>query len=142
VFLILEFVEGRPLTELIARGPLPIGRVMDIALQIAAALEAAHGRGIVHRDLKPDNILLVEREAQGDFAKVLDFGIAKVPQGTGASSGPITQVGMVYGTPEYMAPEQALGQEVDARADLYALGVIIYELLTGKRPYEGAAATL
>src|SRR5690606_15585641 len=136
VFLVLEYVEGRPLSALIEEGPLRLDRALEIALQIALALDAAHTSGIVHRDMKPDNVLLVEREGGKDFVKVLDFGIAKV-QTAVAGDRPITQVGLVYGTPEYMAPEQALGQEVDARADIYALGVILYELLSGERPYGG-----
>ncbi|MBV9948532.1 MAG: serine/threonine protein kinase, partial [Myxococcales bacterium] len=116
-------------------------RALKILRQVAAALTRAHSLGIVHRDLKPENIMLVVRDGQADFVKVLDFGIAKVPVGalaglgdpTGAQA--LTQLGMVYGTPEYMAPEQALGQAVDARADLYALGVMTFEMIAGKRPY-------
>jgi serine/threonine-protein kinase len=142
VYLVLEFVEGVPLSSLIDGGPVDVGRVLDIAQQVAAALEAAHAGQIVHRDLKPDNLLLVETDGDGDFVKVLDFGIAKVPMDPNDEGKPITQVGMVYGTPEYMAPEQALGQHVDGRADLYALGVIMFELLTGRRPYVGPAVGL
>lgn len=142
VFLVLEYVEGVSLSSLIAAGPCPYERALRIALQILAALEAAHARGIVHRDLKPDNVLLVRREDGGDFVKVLDFGVAKVPAMSGAGQESITQVGMVYGTPEYMAPEQALGQDVDATADLYALGVLLYEMLAGVRPYEGPVVGL
>jgi hypothetical protein len=115
--------------------------------QMAQALHRAHALGIVHRDLKPENVMLVEREGDPDFVKVLDFGIAKVPVGelaneepaaSAASGAPkiLTQLGMVYGTPEYMAPEQALGQSVDARADLYAVGVMLYEMLCGARPFD------
>jgi eukaryotic-like serine/threonine-protein kinase len=143
VFLILEFVQGLALSELVDKGPIDVGRVLTIALQVSEAVEAAHQRGIVHRDLKPDNLLLVESEDKGDFIKVLDFGIAKVPTEANEEVGkPLTQVGMVYGTPEYMAPEQALGQDVDGRADLYAIGVIMFEMLTGRRPYKGPAVGL
>jgi serine/threonine-protein kinase len=143
-FLVLEYVEGTSLRDLIAKGPLGAERALHIAYQIGAALARAHSLGIVHRDLKPENVMLVEREGDPNFVKVLDFGIAKVPVGglsRGDASPPqsgqvLTQLGMVYGTPEYMAPEQALGQEVDARADLYALGVILFEMLTGVRPFE------
>src|SRR5688572_29743282 len=142
VFLVLEYVEGRPLSALIEEGPLKLDRALEIGLQIASALESAHARGIIHRDMKPDNVLLVERDGGRDFVKVLDFGIAKVPASAAAGDRPITQVGLVYGTPEYMAPEQALGQEVDARADIYALGVMLYELLAGQRPYGGPVTGL
>jgi len=142
VFLVLEYVEGRPLSALIEEGPLRLDRALEIGLQIALALESAHQSGIVHRDMKPDNVLLVERDGGRDFVKVLDFGIAKVQTAAAVGDRPITQVGLVYGTPEYMAPEQALGQEVDARADIYALGVMLYELLTGQRPYGGPVTGL
>jgi len=142
VFLVLEYVEGRPISALIEEGPLRLDRALEIGMQIASALECAHARGIVHRDMKPDNVLLVERDGGRDFVKVLDFGIAKVETAAVHGDRPITQVGMVYGTPEYMAPEQALGQEVDARADIYALGVMLYELLAGQRPYGGPVTGL
>jgi serine/threonine-protein kinase len=112
---------------------------------MAEALERAHELGIVHRDLKPDNVMLVERQGDPDFVKVLDFGIAKVPvdelpsmQPSPGSNPdkPLTRVGRIYGTPEYMAPEQAAGEVVDARADLYALGIVLYEMLSGRRPFE------
>jgi serine/threonine protein kinase len=140
-FLVLEFVEGTSLRDAIARGPLELGRALHIVRQISSALARAHTLGIVHRDLKPENIMLVERDGDPNFVKVLDFGIAKVPVGElGGERQPagqvLTQLGMVYGTPEYMAPEQALGQAVDARADLYALGVMAFEMITGARPYD------
>src|SRR6187402_503202 len=140
VFLVLEFVSGHSLRDEIAKGPFQVDRALHVARQIASALSAAHAQGIVHRDLKPENVMLVEKGGDPDFVKVLDFGIAKVPLGdavgTGAKRGnPITKAGMVFGTPEYMAPEQALGQTVDGRADLYALGVILYEMLSGSRPF-------
>jgi serine/threonine-protein kinase len=143
-FLVLEYVEGKSLREAIALGRLELGRALHVLGQIASALGRAHAIGIVHRDLKPENVMLVQREEDPDFVKVLDFGIAKVPVGELSSfemkerpAQPIlTQLGMVYGTPEYMAPEQALGQVVDRRADLYALGVIAYEMLTGFRPFD------
>jgi serine/threonine-protein kinase len=140
-FLVLEYVEGTSLRDRIARGRLELGRAIHIVRQIASALARAHSLGIVHRDLKPENIMLVERDGDSDFVKVLDFGIAKVPVGelVGERQAPgqvLTQLGMVYGTPEYMAPEQALGQPVDARADLYALGAMAFEMITGARPYD------
>jgi serine/threonine-protein kinase len=140
VFLVLEFVEGKNLRDEIAEGPVPLVRALHIARQIAYALESAHALGIVHRDLKPENIMLIDKSGDPDFVKVLDFGIAKVPldreEARGPSSKPITKTGMVFGTPEYMPPEQALGQNVDERADLYSLGVIVYEMLAGVRPFD------
>jgi serine/threonine-protein kinase len=146
-FLVLEYVEGKSLREAQGEGRLELGRALHIARQIASALGRAHALGIVHRDLKPENVMLVTRDADPDFVKVLDFGIAKVPVGalggdTASNKAPgqvLTQLGMVYGTPEYMAPEQALGQDVDLRADLYALGVMTFEMITGNRPFEHAS---
>lgn len=141
VFLVLEYVQGISLRSEIADGPFAVSRALHIARQIASALASAHARGIVHRDLKPENVMLVEKAGDPDFVKVLDFGIAKVPiqeiseRGSVRPGQIITKVGMIFGTPEYMAPEQALGQEADGRADQYALGVILFEMLTGKRPY-------
>ena len=148
VFLVLEFVSGRSLRDEIARGPFVVDRALHIARQISSALGAAHAQGIVHRDLKPENVMLVEKGGDPDFVKVLDFGIAKVPLGdsippgpSGSSKGnPITKAGMVFGTPEYMSPEQALGQTVDGRADLYALGVILFEMLAGVRPFSSQSS--
>jgi serine/threonine protein kinase len=139
VFLVLEFIEGRNLRDEIAAGPIPLTRTLHIAQQMASALRAAHSLGIVHRDLKPENVMLIDKAGDKDFVKVLDFGIAKVPIGERptdeSQSKPITKAGMVFGTPEYMPPEQALGQNVDLRADLYSLGVIVYEMLAGRRPF-------
>jgi serine/threonine-protein kinase len=141
VFLVLEYVQGKSLRDEIAAGPIAAERALHITRQIAAGLGSAHALDIVHRDLKPENVMLVEKGGDPDFVKVLDFGIAKVPIGEvpGAKNTPehtpITKAGMVFGTPEYMAPEQALGQTVDGRADLYALGVILYEMLSGSRPF-------
>jgi serine/threonine protein kinase len=143
-FLVLEYIEGKSLRDVIGQGRLLLARALHIMEQIAGALARANAIGIVHRDLKPENVMLISRDQDNDFVKVLDFGIAKVPVGelsaAEASRGPaqpvLTQLGMVYGTPEYMAPEQALGQPVDSRADLYALGVITYEMLTGSRPFD------
>ena len=143
VFLVLEFVSGHSLRDEIARGAFTVDRSLHITRQIASALAAAHSQGIVHRDLKPENVMLVDKGGDPDFVKVLDFGIAKVPLGdVGAPKGgnPITKAGMVFGTPEYMAPEQALGQNVDGRADLYALGVILYEMLAGVRPFSSQSS--
>jgi serine/threonine protein kinase len=134
VYLALELVQGKNLRAEVAKGPLGVARSLHIARQIATGLAAAHARHIVHRDLKPDNIVLVEKNGDPDFVKVLDFGIAKL---TEAGKSALTKVGVVLGTRDYMAPEQALGQEVDARADLYSLGVVLYEMLCRECPFEG-----
>ena len=138
-YLVLEYVEGQSLGALIKReGTLPEDRALCIARQIADALTAAHQKGIVHRDLKPENVMLVESEGR-ETVKVLDFGIAKVELG-GAGSGEtaLTKLGTIFGTPEYMAPEQAQGLAVDGRADLYTLGLILYEMLEGRSPFRNA----
>ncbi|MGC4068220.1 MAG: serine/threonine-protein kinase [Polyangiaceae bacterium] len=146
VFLVLEYVQGTSLRSEIADGCFGLVRALHVARQIASALAGAHARGIVHRDLKPENVMLVEKAGDPDFVKVLDFGIAKVPiqeigeRGSVRPGHVITKVGMIFGTPEYMAPEQALGQDVDGRADQYALGVILFEMLTGARPYKSDTA--
>jgi eukaryotic-like serine/threonine-protein kinase len=134
-YLIMEYLDGVPLTELIRAEVLPpTERVVGIALQLAEGLAAAHAAGIVHRDLKPDNIFLVRRKAE-DFVKILDFGIAKMSE-VGADR--LTHTGTIVGTPHYMSPEQAAGLAVDQRADIYALGVILYELVSGQVPFDGS----
>ncbi|MFO0666053.1 MAG: serine/threonine-protein kinase [Polyangiaceae bacterium] len=141
-FLVLEYIEGISLRDALNQyGALPPRRALHIARQVCAALCGAHVLGIVHRDLKPENIMLVDRGDDPDFVKVLDFGIARVPMNDLASQrlqngSVLTRVGMVYGTPAYMAPEQALGEAVDARADLYSLGILLFEMLTGSRPFD------
>jgi hypothetical protein len=133
-YLVLEYVEGRNLhTVLRAEGPLPAERALEIGRQIAMALGAAHARGIVHRDLKPENVMLVDRAQERDRVKVLDFGVAKLVRDDGERA--LTQIGAIVGTPEYMSPEQVLGQSVDHRTDLYSLGIVLYEMLTAKRPF-------
>ena len=134
-YLALEYVEGKSLGDILAVGALPTPRALLIARQIADGLAAAHAAGIVHRDLKPDNVLLVDREGFPDLVKMLDFGIAKVHMDEGSGHKPLTQIGTIFGTPQYMSPEQGQGQTVDARSDLYALGVILYEMLAGKLPF-------
>lgn len=136
-YLVLEFIEGRSLSKaLSAEGPFSPLRAVHIARQVAEALAAAHAAGVVHRDLKPDNVMLVEREGDPDFVKVLDFGIAKV-RTDDMSDGQqaLTRAGSVFGTPEYMSPEQAKGEPVDARSDLYTLGMILYEMLAGRTAF-------
>ncbi|MGE6761001.1 protein kinase domain-containing protein [Corallococcus interemptor] len=138
-YLIMEFLEGAPLSAWVGT-PLSAGAVVPMLTQVCDALHAAHARGIVHRDLKPDNIFLVKRGRGMPFVKVLDFGIAKLVD----ASMPETVAGIIVGTPEYMAPEQSLSRKLDGRADLYAVGVIAYQLLTGRLPFpdEGLTAQL
>ena len=116
---------------------MPWPRAVAIAAQIADALEAAHTAGIVHRDLKPDNVVLVPRDDGRDHVKVLDFGIAGLSGEDPSLGRPLTRVGVVMGTPGYMSPEQAIGETVDARTDLYALGVILWEAIVGRQLFAG-----
>ena len=136
LYFVMEALEGESLARLIRRqGALPVERALRILAQICQALGAAHACGVVHRDLKPENVILVRRDDGADLVKVLDFGISKthgVPEG-----GRITRVGSIIGTPEYMAPEQAMGAAVDHRCDVYAFGVLAYEMLTGRLPFHG-----
>jgi serine/threonine protein kinase len=138
---VMEYVDGTTLSKAIKHGaPFPVDRAVHITMQIARALGAAHDKGIVHRDLKPENVFLTDREGRPDFVKIVDFGIAKVqPIDGGPQQGPrLTRVGSVFGTPEYMAPEQAAGRgDTDRRVDIYALGTILYEMLVGKVPHKG-----
>jgi serine/threonine-protein kinase len=139
-FLVLEYVEGVSLRNALDQGAMPPARALGIARQIATGLGRAHELGIVHRDLKPENVMLMDRGGVPDFVKVLDFGIAKVPLDAAArarGAEVLTKMGSVFGTPEYMSPEQAVGEAVDARSDLYSLGVMLYEMLAGVRPFEG-----
>ena len=136
-YLVLEFIEGRSLAKLVdSNGPLAPLRALRIARQITEALHAAHSVGIVHRDLKPDNVMLVDKDEESDFVKVLDFGIAKIVVEEATEQQALTKIGTVFGTPEYMSPEQARGDLVDARADLYTVGVILFEMLAGVSPFK------
>jgi serine/threonine-protein kinase len=136
VYFVMEYLQGRDLAHLIdTEGALPLDRALAITRQICQALAAAHRAGILHRDIKPENVFLVPRDGYPDFVKVLDFGIAKTVDSK--RIGRLTSPGMAMGTPEYMAPEQAAGQSIDARADVYAVGAILYEMLSGKPPHDG-----
>ncbi|MGZ7081476.1 MAG: serine/threonine-protein kinase, partial [Thermoanaerobaculia bacterium] len=133
-FIVMELVEGEPLTARIARGPMPEVEISRIGRGVADALSEAHAKGVVHRDIKPDNIIVTDSRV-----KVLDFGIAKrIGLETTASEAPtafITQQGLILGTVHYMSPEQAMGKPVDARTDLFSLGVVLYQMATGKQPF-------
>ena len=145
--LVLELVDGPTLDERIAQGPLPVAEALEIAGQIADALEAAHEKGIIHRDLKPANIKLT-----GDGrVKVLDFGLAKAvadePSAVNSSNSPTltmraTVAGMIMGTAAYMSPEQAAGKTADRRADIWSFGIVLTEMLTGRRMFEGESTAL
>lgn len=138
MFLVMEYLAGRSLAALLAaEGRLPPERAVHIAAQVLDAVQHAHAAGIVHRDLKPENVMLVEVDGDPDAVKILDFGIARVLDGERAAQTQITEAGAVFGTPEYLSPEQALGERADARADVYAIGVILYEMLAGRRPFTG-----
>ena len=136
VFFIMEFLQGEDLSDTIkTEGRLPWARVKPIMLQICRALAAAHDAGIIHRDMKPENCYRIKRGKNDDFIKVLDFGIAKVTSDDETEGKGLTRTGMIFGTPEYMSPEQAQGAKPDHRVDIYAVGVILYELLTGRVPF-------
>jgi serine/threonine-protein kinase len=140
-YFIMEYLSGESLAEAIHRGgAMPPARALAIAAQIAGALDASHARGVIHRDLKPENVFLVPRAGTRDFVKVLDFGLAKLTSGDAESARP-EHGGTIMGTPYYMAPEQCEGRsEIDGRADVYALGCILFELLTGMVPFGGESS--
>jgi serine/threonine protein kinase len=138
VYFVMEYLEGIELGSVIEReGALDVARSLRITGQICRALAAAHREGIIHRDLKPENIFLITRDGAADVVKVLDFGIAKTTEAEAARERRLTSPGMAMGTPEYMSPEQAAGRPADARCDVYAVGAIMYEMVTGIPPYTG-----
>ena len=127
--IVMPFYEGETLKQKLGRGPLPLDRAVDYAVQIAAGLAHAHAAGVVHRDIKPANVIVTA----GERVRILDFGIAKVS----SVQAKLTRTGMVLGTLAYMSPEQASGERIDHRSDLWALGVVLYEMLTGRQPFTG-----
>src|ERR1700693_4002982 len=140
-FLVMEYVEGETLAQRLQKGPLPLDQVLRYAIEIADALDKAHRKGITHRDLKPGNIMLTK-----SGTKLLDFGLAKLKQDAAPATpesqlatmrGAITGEGTILGTLQYMAPEQVEAKEVDARTDIFAFGVVVYEMATGKKAFEG-----
>jgi len=141
-FIATEFIDGQTLRQRMTREPMKLGEALDVAMQTASALAAAHEAGVVHRDIKPENIML----RRDSYVKVLDFGLAKLTEAPVASldpeaptaSGIVTETGAVMGTVRYMSPEQARGQKVDARSDIFSLGVVLYEMLAGQVPFAGA----
>src|SRR5271166_1420094 len=139
-FLTMQLVEGQPLDRLICAGGLPLEQIVEIASALADALSAAHEKGIVHRDLKPANVMITNEGR----VKVLDFGLAKDVRGSGMgdatmTSASRTEVGVVMGTPAYMSPEQTSGRPLDHRTDIFSMGVMLHEMATGRRPFEGTS---
>src|SRR5258705_9633118 len=143
-FIVTELLEGKPLREVVEYGPIPPRRAIEYAIQIAAGLTAAHAKGIAHRDLKPDNLFITK----SGHLKILDFGLAKLlrpdapaplqaDHKTGSIQASLTMTGTIMGTASYMAPEQIRDQPTDHRADIFSLGAILYEMLTGKRAFDG-----
>ncbi len=135
LFLVMEYVAGRSLAEVIRGRALPLEHALHLTRLILRGLAHAHEAGIVHRDLKPANIMVIEREGASDVVKILDFGIAKMTDPEDNHDVALTRGGMIFGTPSYMSPEQAAGDPVDTRSDLYSCGVILFEMLTGRKPF-------
>ena len=137
LYIAMEFVAGHPLADVLQKGPLSSERTIKIMRQICGALDEAHMQGIIHRDLKPENVILTDRAGETDFVKVLDFGIAARTESADAQKEQkLTQQGMVLGTPPYMSPEQFTGKALDLRSDIYSLGVMTYEMLAGRLPFD------
>ena len=139
-FIVMELLEGESLQDIMDRqGGIEIRRLAKIFMQICDGLDKAHSMGVVHRDLKPENIMLIEKDGRDDFVKIMDFGIAKIITDESAVTS-LTQAGMIFGTPHFLSPEQAAGDDIDLRSDLYSLGVIFFYMATGKRPFEAETA--
>jgi serine/threonine-protein kinase len=137
-YFVMDYMEGKNLAHVVrAEGAMDPDRAINVMIQVCGALDEAHRAGIIHRDLKPENIFLTNQHGTADFPKVLDFGLAKVSEKQmGRGSMMLTQQGMVFGTPEFMSPEQTQGEALDRRSDIYSLGLILYELITTKLPFD------
>jgi len=133
-YIVMDFIDAVPLSILVKEQALTPARALQIALGVCQGLEHAHGHGVVHRDIKPENILIAKSSTGSDVPMIVDFGIARITL-AGENSTRLTQTGQLFGTPAYMSPEQAMGYIVDARSDIYALGTVMYEMLSGKRPF-------
>jgi eukaryotic-like serine/threonine-protein kinase len=141
LYIAMEYVQGKDLHHIVSREwPLPESRIIRIISQVLSALADAHSASVIHRDLKPENIMVEQRRGEPDFVKVLDFGIAKIVDGTDDDGPALTRAGFVCGTPEYMSPEQARGATLDPRSDLYSVGVILYQLVAGLLPFDSDTA--
>jgi serine/threonine-protein kinase len=141
LYMAMEYVNGKDLHHILSREwPIPEVRIIRIVSQVLSALSDAHKASVIHRDLKPENIMVEQRRGDPDFVKVLDFGIAKIMDGSGEEGPALTRAGFVCGTPEYMSPEQARGAQLDPRSDLYAVGVILYQLTSGLLPFDSDSA--
>jgi serine/threonine protein kinase len=138
LYIVMEFLEGKNLNQTVrSEGPFPVARALPILIQVCGALDEAHKAGIIHRDMKPENIFVCQQQGMRDYPKVLDFGLAKVTEREMRPGSLIlTQEGMVFGTPEFMSPEQAQGKVLTPGSDIYSLAVILYEVLTGKLPFD------
>ncbi len=137
-YIAMELLVGTDLADVLAKeSAVELHRALNVALQVTRALGAAHGKGIVHRDLKPENVFLVRADDGREVVKIVDFGIAQMKDMTGQGGKKLTQTGMIFGTPEYMSPEQAKGASIDHRVDIYAVGVILYEMAAGRTPFVG-----
>jgi serine/threonine protein kinase len=140
-YMIMQFLDGLPLSDLIANeDKLSIERSIPIFIQIATGCAYAHTRSIIHRDLKPSNIVLIEKNNQKDFVQIIDFGIAKIISENTMAGTKLTKTGDIFGSPLYMSPEQCMGKTADLRTDIYSLGALMYEALTGEPPFEGETA--
>lgn len=146
LFIAMEYLSGRPMSRVLSdEGPFPVPRVLSVGMQVCRALREAHSKGIIHRDLKPGNILLLD-EGEGDFVKVLDFGLVKLFTPADAEGDPqpeveeLTRAGMFLGSPKYMSPEQAQGKAIDPRTDIYALGILMFQMVAGRPPFVGSSS--